>query len=128
MPKYGRTSQTTEGMAEVWIKLISPKVTMRPMDSAFKMQMSPPLALLVLGALTPHQHKVTVCDENIERLDLRDNPDLVGITARKVFLSSLAAFIRPHVRRRVHPMPTPLSSERPNRCGRTFWRTYRPGN
>lgn len=82
MPKYGRTSQTTEGMAEVWIKLISPKVTMRPMDSAFKMQMSPPLALLVLGALTPHQHKVTVCDENIERLDLRDNPDLVGITVK----------------------------------------------
>lgn len=66
----------------MWIKLISPKVTMRPMDSAFKMQMSPSLALLVLGALTPRQHKVTVCDENVERLDLRDPPDLVGITVK----------------------------------------------
>jgi len=66
----------------MWIKLISPKVTMRPMDSAFKMQMSPSLALLVLGALTPRQHKVTVCDENVERLDLRDTPDLVGITVK----------------------------------------------
>ena len=66
----------------MWIKLISPRVTMRPMDSAFKRQMAPPLSLLVLGALTPKQHKVTVCDENVERLDLCDNPDLVGITVK----------------------------------------------
>lgn len=67
---------------KMWIKLISPRVTMRPMDSAFKRQMAPPLSLLVLGALTPEQHKVTVCDENVERLDLCDNPDLVGITVK----------------------------------------------
>lgn len=67
---------------KMWIKLISPRVTMRPMDSAFKRQMAPPLSLLVLGALTPKQHRVTVCDENVERLDLCDNPDLVGITVK----------------------------------------------
>lgn len=66
----------------MWIKLISPRVTMRPMDSAFKRQMAPPLSLLVLGALTPKQHRVTVTDENVERLDLSDSPDLVGITVK----------------------------------------------
>jgi len=66
----------------MWIKLISPRVTMRPMDSAFKRQMAPPLSLLVLGALTPRQHRVTVSDENVERLDLSDRPDLVGITVK----------------------------------------------
>lgn len=66
----------------MWVKLISPKVTMRPMDSAFKRQMAPPLSLLVLGALTPDQHSVTLTDENVERLELRDKPDLVGITVK----------------------------------------------
>jgi radical SAM superfamily enzyme YgiQ (UPF0313 family) len=66
----------------MWIKLISPKVTMRPMDSAFKRQMAPPLSLLVLGALTPDQHRVTITDENVEPLDLSDTPDLVGITVK----------------------------------------------
>lgn len=55
---------------------------MRPMDSGFKRQMAPPMALLVLGALTPRQHSVTVVDENIERLDIEDHPDMVGITVK----------------------------------------------
>jgi len=69
-------------MPEMWVKLISPRVTQRPMDSAFKRHMAPPLALLVLGALTPERHRVTVTDENVERLDLDDSPDLVGITVK----------------------------------------------
>ena len=40
---------------------------MRPMDSAFKTHMAPPLGLLVLGALTPREHRVTVEDENVDR-------------------------------------------------------------
>ena len=64
------------------IKLISPRVTMRPMDSAFKRQMAPPLSLLVLGALTPKGHHVTIADENIEPLRLDDSPQLVGITVK----------------------------------------------
>ncbi len=35
----------------MWIKLISPAVTRRPMDSDWKTHMAPPLALLVLGHL-----------------------------------------------------------------------------
>lgn len=66
----------------MWIKLISPRVTMRPMDSAFKRQMAPPLALLVLGALTPRHHRVTVLDENVQRLRLTDRPELVGISVK----------------------------------------------
>ena len=66
----------------MWIKLISPGMSMRPMDSAFKTHMAPPLALLVLGALTPREHRVTVEDENVERLGLDDRPDLVGITVK----------------------------------------------
>lgn len=64
------------------IKLVSPKVSMRPMDSAFKRQMAPPLALLALGALTPPEHSVTLEDENVEKLRLDDSPDVVGITVK----------------------------------------------
>jgi radical SAM superfamily enzyme YgiQ (UPF0313 family) len=66
----------------MWIKLISPGMSMRPMDSAFKTHLAPPLALLVLGALTPPEHRVTIEDENVERLNLADRPDLVGITVK----------------------------------------------
>ena len=51
----------------MWIKLISPKVTMRPMDSAWKTHMSPSLALLVLAGLTPERHRLTIEDENVEK-------------------------------------------------------------
>lgn len=64
------------------IKLISPKMSRRPMDTAFKTQMAPSLALLVLGALTPARHRVVMEDENVEKLNLNDHPDLVGITVK----------------------------------------------
>ena len=66
----------------MWIKLLSPKSTPRPMDTALKAHMAPPLSLLVLGALTPPAHRVTLQDANIERLRLDDAPDLVGITVK----------------------------------------------
>ena len=62
------------------IKLISPRMTLRPMDSEFKRRMSPSLSLLVLAALTPPEHEVVIEDENTGRLNLNDRPDLVGIT------------------------------------------------
>jgi radical SAM superfamily enzyme YgiQ (UPF0313 family) len=52
------------------------------MDSHFKVQMSPPLCLLVLAGLTPDQYEVYVEDENVEKLNLNDRPDLVGITVK----------------------------------------------
>ncbi len=66
----------------MWIKLISPKATMRPMDSAFKRQMAPPLSLLTIAALTPACHHVTIEDENVERVNLSDRPDLVGVSVK----------------------------------------------
>ena len=66
----------------MWLKLISPKVTLRPMDSAFKRQMAPPLSLLTIAALTPAHHRVTIEDENVERLDLSDTPDLAGVSVK----------------------------------------------
>lgn len=52
------------------------------MDSLWKTRMSPPLSLLVLGALTPPEHDILIEDENIEHLHLDDTPDLVGITVK----------------------------------------------
>lgn len=66
----------------MWIKLIAPRMSQRPMDSLWKIRMSPPLSLLTLGALTPEQHRVTIADENIGRLCVDDQPDLVGITVK----------------------------------------------
>jgi radical SAM superfamily enzyme YgiQ (UPF0313 family) len=62
------------------IKLISPRMSLRPMDSEFKRVLSPSLSLLTVAALTPDSHSVYVEDENVSPLDLSDHPDLVGIT------------------------------------------------
>ena len=62
------------------IKLISPRMSLRPMDSEFKRRMAPSLALLTVAALTPSEHTVTLEDENVQPLGLDDTPDLVGIT------------------------------------------------
>ena len=64
------------------VKLISPKMSLRPMDSALKTHMSAPLSLLVLGAATPPDVHVEIADENVERVDFDDLPDLVGITVK----------------------------------------------
>jgi len=64
------------------IKLIAPESTVRPMDSAWKTRMSPPLSLLVLGALTPGRHEVCVEDRNIERGRMDETADLVGVTVK----------------------------------------------
>ncbi len=62
------------------IKLISPKMSLRPMDSELKRRMSPPLSLVTLATLTPKPHLVYIEDENIEPINFSDSPDLVGIT------------------------------------------------
>ncbi|MGI6066027.1 MAG: B12-binding domain-containing radical SAM protein [Bacillota bacterium] len=62
------------------IKLIQPKMSLRPMDSEFKRLMAPSLSLLVLAALTPQEHEIFIEDENAHPLYLADSPDLVGIT------------------------------------------------
>jgi len=62
------------------IKLISPKMSLRPMDSEFKRRMSPSLALVTIASLTPQPHEVYIEDENLRTLDTLDSPDLVGIS------------------------------------------------
>lgn len=50
------------------------------MDSEFKRRLSPSLSLLVLAALTPPEHQVSIADANVGPIDTNDQPDLVGIT------------------------------------------------
>jgi radical SAM superfamily enzyme YgiQ (UPF0313 family) len=62
------------------IKLIQPRMSLRPIDSELKRLIAPSLALLTLASLTPRQHEVCIEDENLRELILDDEPDLVGIT------------------------------------------------
>lgn len=62
------------------IKLISPKMSLRPMDSEFKRRMSPSLSLVTLASLINKEHLVYIEDENIQKINFDDQPDLVGIT------------------------------------------------
>lgn len=62
------------------IKLVSPKMSLRPMDSEFKRLMSPSLSLVTLASLTPKTHFVYIEDENLNPINFSDNPDIVGIT------------------------------------------------
>jgi len=62
------------------IKLVSPRMSLRPMDSALKRLMSPPLPLVIIASLTPKEHTVWIEDENIREIDFSDRPDLVGIS------------------------------------------------
>lgn len=73
------------------------------MDSAWKAHMAPPLSLLVLGALTPPKHRVTLEDENVQPLHLNDRPDLVGITV-KVDTVSRAVAVASRYRRQGIPV------------------------
>ena len=62
------------------IKLICPRMSLRPMDSEYKRVLSPSIALITVAALTPDKHSVYIEDENAQLLNLNDRPDLVGIT------------------------------------------------
>ncbi len=96
------------------VKLISPRMSLRPMDSELKRRMSPSIALLTVAALTPAEHQVYIEDENVRALDLQDHPDLVGITVN-VDTSTRAYAIAASYRQRgipvvmggIHPSANP---------------------
>ncbi|MDR2508412.1 MAG: B12-binding domain-containing radical SAM protein [Candidatus Accumulibacter sp.] len=67
-------------MKKLLIKLISPRLSLRPMDSEMKRKMAPPLSLVTLASLTPAPHAVYIEDENIGKINFGDAPDLVGVT------------------------------------------------
>jgi radical SAM superfamily enzyme YgiQ (UPF0313 family) len=62
------------------ITLISPRMSLRPVDSEFKRVMAPSLALLTVAALTPPEHNVSFLDENVSSPAYDDSPDIVGIS------------------------------------------------
>ena len=59
------------------IKLIQPRMTMRPMDTIMKPRMAPSLGLLTLATLTPPEHEIFIEDENVKKLVL-DRPARPG--------------------------------------------------
>lgn len=66
----------------MYIKLIQPRMLMRPMDTHLKIRMSPPLGLLTIANIIrrmPGGHRVVIENENIRPI-VWDEPDLVGIT------------------------------------------------
>lgn len=62
----------------MYIKLIEPKTSKRPMDTELKIRMSPPLGLYTIANMLRREHTVVVQNENIEEITY-DKPDLVGI-------------------------------------------------
>ena len=62
------------------VKLIQPRMRMRPMDTDLKLHMAPPLGLLTVAAVIRGEHQVSVENENIGPVDLSDSPDLVGLS------------------------------------------------
>jgi len=63
----------------IW--LIRPKMIPRPMDSYFKLCMSPPLALILIKQITPAKHKVNIIDYNFKVKHPKEKPDIVAISA-----------------------------------------------
>ena len=66
------------------IKLIQPKMSLRPMDTVLKSRMAPSLGLLTLATLTPPEHDVVLADENVRALDLDDGRGRVSKSFRRV--------------------------------------------
>lgn len=62
------------------IKLIQPKMKMRPMDTKLKTRMSPPLGLLTIANMFYREHNVIIENENIRDINYDEYVDIVGIS------------------------------------------------
>ena len=62
------------------MKLIQPRMQMRPMDTELKNRMAPSLGLLTIAAMFENEHKVIITNENVEPIDFEEDVDVVGIT------------------------------------------------
>ena len=62
------------------IKLIQPKMIMRPMDTQLKTRMTPSLGLLTIANIFHKEHTVIIENENIEDINFDEIVDIVGIT------------------------------------------------
>lgn len=64
----------------MYIKLIQPKMRKRPMDTDIKTHMSPPLGLYTIANMFRGEHRVSVENENIGKVNFSDCPDIVGVS------------------------------------------------
>lgn len=62
------------------VKLIQPKMHLRPMDTNLKSRMAPSLGLMVIANILRKDNTVIIENENIEELKYDKKVDLVGIT------------------------------------------------
>ena len=62
------------------LKLIQPKMKLRPMDTLLKTHMSPPLGIYTIANIIKGYCEVNVINENIEDINFDDECDLVGIS------------------------------------------------
>ncbi len=67
-------------MKRLRIKLIMPKMNPRPMDTGLKLHMAPPLGLLTVVNLLRDDNYVELENENIQKINYDDTPDIVGIS------------------------------------------------
>ncbi|MCR4889495.1 MAG: B12-binding domain-containing radical SAM protein [Ruminococcus sp.] len=67
-------------MRKLYIKLIQPKMLRRPMDTGIKLHMAPPLGLLTIVNMVRDEHYVELENENIQKINYEDVPDIVGIS------------------------------------------------
>ncbi len=95
------------------IKLISPRMSLRPMDSEYKRLLSPSISLLIVAGLTPDEHYVYIEDENVGEINCADSPDLVAITVN-VDTSQRAYAIAGRYRER--GIPVVLGGIHPSAC------------
>ena len=81
----------------VRIKLIFPARSLRDTEMVVKNHLVPSETLAAIAAVTPSPHQVEIADENVQRLNMDDAPDLVGITVY-TFLAPRAYEIADHYR------------------------------
>ncbi len=62
------------------IKLIQPRMQMRPMDTELKNRMAPSLGLLTIAGMFEKEHRVIIINENVEPVNYEEDVDIVGIT------------------------------------------------
>lgn len=62
------------------IKLIQPRMQMRPMDTELKNRMAPSLGLLTIAGMFEKEHTVIIINENVEPVIYEEAVDIVGIT------------------------------------------------
>lgn len=62
------------------LKLIQPKMDLRPMDTLLKTHMSPPLGIYTIANIVNELCEVDIVNENIEKINYDEECNLVGIS------------------------------------------------